>query len=153
LLGTDLAACRKALKATDSDHLHLLEKISINFSVLNSIVPSAVNIAKFRVTGGLPSLQLNVSDIKYQSLMKIIDVAIPKFDDNDGATSSMGQTPPPSSTMTFPSAPPLFGQATSEYNVHDDDPVDSGEGKSEGEAVVQEVDQVRDRRFVPDDTS
>jgi len=54
----------------------------MDFEVQNSIVPTAYNLARFKVSGNLPTLQLNMSDIKYHSLMRLIDVCIPHFDDD-----------------------------------------------------------------------
>lgn len=39
-------------------------------------------MTKFKISGHLPVLQASISDRKYKALMKIIDVAIPKFDED-----------------------------------------------------------------------
>lgn len=118
VLGNDLQVCRDALTSEKSDTLHLLERININLLVQNSIVPSAVNLARFKISGKLPSLQVNVSDAKYKALMRIIDVAIPNFDDGGD------QKPPQMHIDTAPLALPLsaglFGPVGTEYNVDDD---------------------------------
>ncbi|KAG1749982.1 vacuolar protein sorting-associated protein 13 [Suillus paluster] len=118
VLGNDLQACRDALTSEKSDTLHLLERININLRVQNSIVPSAVNLARFKISGKLPSLQVNVSDAKYKALMRIIDVAIPHFDEGDD------QKPPQTHIVTAPLVLPLsaglFGPVGTEYNVDDD---------------------------------
>ena len=86
-----MKTCREALIAKDHDYLHLLERTNIDLQVQNSIVPTAYNLARFKVSGHLPSLQVNLSDTKYKSLMRLIDVAIPHF---DGET--VGEQPHPS---------------------------------------------------------
>lgn len=48
-----------------------------------SILPKAPNLTKFRLSGHLPVLHASLSDKKYKALMKIIDVAIPKLDDEE----------------------------------------------------------------------
>jgi vacuolar protein sorting-associated protein 13A/C len=54
----------------------------MDFEVQNSIVPTAYNLARFKVSGNLPTLQLNMSDVKYRSLMRLVDVCIPHFGDD-----------------------------------------------------------------------
>jgi len=113
------------------DSLHLLERVSLDLQVQNSIVPTAFNLARFKVSGHLPSLQVNLSDTKYKALMRLIDVCIPKFGENTGQQA----TPPPlvkttSSAFQLPSR--LFSQSETEYNVdeeeeEDDDDADAGE--------------------------
>jgi vacuolar protein sorting-associated protein 13A/C len=123
VLGNDLQACRDALTSEKSDTLHLLERININLLVQNSIVPSAVNLARFKISGKLPSLQVNISDAKYKSLMRIIDVAIPNFDQGgDQKPPQMHIVTPP---LVLPLTTGLFGPVGTEYNVDDHDGVDS----------------------------
>ena len=45
-----------------------------------SIVADALNLTRFKVTGILPTLAVNVSNSKYNGLMRIIDTSIPNFD-------------------------------------------------------------------------
>jgi vacuolar protein sorting-associated protein 13A/C len=84
LLGNDLEV---VLAGLDRDHtgaqeLHLLERINLDFAVQNTIVPDALNLAKFKVSGKLPELKVNLSNQKYKGIMRIVDVAIPKFGDD-----------------------------------------------------------------------
>ncbi|KAG2159854.1 vacuolar protein sorting-associated protein 13 [Suillus bovinus] len=123
VLGNDLQACRDALTSEKSDTLHLLERININLLVQNSIVPSAVNLARFKISGKLPSLQVNISDAKYKSLMRIIDVAIPNFD--EGGEQKPPQMHIDSASLVLPLSAGLFGPVDTEYNVDDHDEVDS----------------------------
>ncbi|KAM5536198.1 hypothetical protein V8D89_010097 [Ganoderma adspersum] len=81
LIGDDLDSCLKALRSDERDNLHLLERTNFDLQVQNSIVPTAYTLARFKVSGHLPTLQVNMSDTKYKSLMRLIDVAIPHFDD------------------------------------------------------------------------
>jgi vacuolar protein sorting-associated protein 13A/C len=85
VMGNDLESCLRSLEgSTTMDHnLHLLERINLNFTVHNSILPSAPNLTKVKVTGHLPTLRVNFSDRKYHQLMAVVDVAIPNFDDED----------------------------------------------------------------------
>ncbi len=98
LIGPSLQACLDALEADDHGHanggeLHILERTSLTFLVQNCIVAQAPNLTRFKVSGALPTLQVNLSDRKYKSLMKMIDVALPKFDD-DADTTGASTRPP-----------------------------------------------------------
>jgi len=64
---------------SDRKHLHIVDRININFTVDVSILPKASNLTKFRMSGHLPVLHASLSDKKYKALMKIIDMAIPKL--------------------------------------------------------------------------
>ena len=67
-----------------------------------------------------------MSDTKYKSLMRLIDVAIPHFDEDDGAgaRTSSAQRPPTaqrhaSAAFKIPSG--FFGAASDEYAIDTDD--------------------------------
>lgn len=70
-------------RGTDRKHLHIVDRINIDFTVEISILPKAPNLTKFRLSGHLPVLHASLSDKRYKALMKIIDVAIPKLDDDE----------------------------------------------------------------------
>ncbi|KAF9652010.1 vacuolar protein sorting-associated protein 13 [Thelephora ganbajun] len=106
VIGDDIQACRKALTSSERDTLHLLERINMDFEVQNSIVPTAYNLARFKVSGNLPTLQLNMSDIKYRSLMRLIDVSIPHF--GDGAPKKPQIPEAPKSDFPLSPLPPTF---------------------------------------------
>jgi vacuolar protein sorting-associated protein 13A/C len=78
----------------------------MDFEVQNSIVPTAYNLARFKVSGNLPTLQLNMSDIKYRSLMRLIDVCIPHFDDDTPKKPRVPQAP--KSEFPLSPLPPTF---------------------------------------------
>ncbi|KAL4243512.1 VPS13 family protein [Abortiporus biennis] len=126
IIGDDLESCRKALTSKEHDNLHLLERINIDLQVQNSIVPTAYNLARFKVSGHLPSLQVNLSDTKYKSLMRLVDVAIPKFDDDDGDTRE--QIRPDPSPFRLPSG--FFGMSEAEYTLEDEDNDDRKEDRT-----------------------
>lgn len=124
MIGDDIQACRKALTSPERDTLHLLERINMDFEVQNSIVPTAYNLARFKVSGTLPTLQLNMSDIKYRSLMRLIDVCIPHFGDDapkkpqipEALKSEFPLSPlPPTFTL-----PGVFRVKEASYTVGDD---------------------------------
>ena len=120
VIGTDLEASRKALISDEHDQLHLLERININLQVQNSIVPSAHSLARFKVAGHLPSLQVNLSDTKYKSLMKLIDVSIPHFDDDSNVPPRPALPKTKSGAPAFRLRSGLFGTSDQEYHLDDD---------------------------------
>ncbi|KAK6342601.1 hypothetical protein TWF718_007998 [Orbilia javanica] len=67
----------------DSKQLRVVDRINIDFKIEISILPKAPNLTKFRISGHMPMLHASVSDRKYKTLMGIIDVAIPRFNDGD----------------------------------------------------------------------
>lgn len=83
LIGPSISETRVHLEENQDKTLHIVDRINIRFIVEISIVPKAPNLPKMRVSGNLPVLHASVSDLKYKSLMRIINVAIPKFDDDD----------------------------------------------------------------------
>lgn len=84
LIGPGIDATRAELDSKDhSKNMHIVERINMDFLLENSIIPKDPNVTKLRITGTLPILHASLSDKKYKSLMKLIDVAIPKFDADD----------------------------------------------------------------------
>ncbi|KAE9408077.1 vacuolar protein sorting-associated protein vps13 [Gymnopus androsaceus JB14] len=138
VIGNDLDSCREALKSNSRDTLHLLERINIDLQIQNSIVPTAFNLARFKVSGKLPSLQVNLSDTKYKSLMRLIDVCIPKFDD----PSEVEEPTLPrqgSQIGHFPLVPgTLFSQAEQEYHVDEDEDGDDKAANTSGSQDEEE---------------
>lgn len=84
LMGPSVEVTKAQLTNRDeSKSLHVVEKINMDFIVETSIIPKAPNLAKVRISGNLPVLHASVSDRKYKSLMRLIDVAIPQLDDDE----------------------------------------------------------------------
>ncbi|RDW68381.1 hypothetical protein BP5796_09038 [Coleophoma crateriformis] len=88
LIGPSIDATKAQLiERDDTQSMHIVDKINVDFIVETSIIPKAPNLTKMRISGHLPVLHASVSDKKYKSLMRLIEVAIPKFDDSEEATS------------------------------------------------------------------
>ncbi|KAF8311204.1 hypothetical protein DL93DRAFT_2229838 [Clavulina sp. PMI_390] len=141
LIGDNIDVLLAALSAdrASKDSLHLLERIDMEFKLQMSIVADALNLTRFKVAGKLPTLAVNVSNSKYNGLMRIIDVSIPHFGGADQpqqlqdemstqvpkrpqalkqSTSQAGITAS-DSAMRLPSN--LFGAADGrEYTIHED---------------------------------
>jgi vacuolar protein sorting-associated protein 13A/C len=89
LIGTSIEETRAQIEDNPtSKDLHIVDRINMDFKIEICIVPKASDLTKFRISGNLPVLHASVSDAKYRNLMKLIDVAIPKFDD-DGPSKEM----------------------------------------------------------------
>lgn len=83
LIGPSIEETIKQLSnESGSKHSYIVDRINIDFLVQISILPKAPNLTKFKISGHLPVLQASISDAKYKALMRIIDVAIPKFDED-----------------------------------------------------------------------
>lgn len=120
-MGTNLQACRDALTSKAGDHLHLLERTNIDLQIQNSIVPSALSLTRFKVSGKLPSLHVNLSDTKYKTLMRLIDVTIPQFGEESERRHKPKPSPPYIDTepIVLPLSAGLFSPTGLEYNVDD----------------------------------
>ena len=82
LIGTTVDETRKQLDEKASvQNFHVVERINMDFTIETCIVPKAADLTKFRIVGHLPMLHAKFSDAKYKALMKLLDFAIPKFDD------------------------------------------------------------------------
>ncbi|KXX82464.1 Vacuolar protein sorting-associated protein 13 [Madurella mycetomatis] len=92
LIGPSVEKTKQQLIGKDDQlMLHVVDKINVNFIVEASILPKAPNLTKFKVSGHLPVLHASASDAKYKTLMRIIDVAIPKL---GSSSSRAGQESP-----------------------------------------------------------
>jgi vacuolar protein sorting-associated protein 13A/C len=81
LIGPSIKETKKQVDTRDEElTMHIVQRINVDFVVQTSILPKAPNLTKMKVSGRLPVLHATVSDAKYKTLMRIIDVAIPKFD-------------------------------------------------------------------------
>ncbi|CAG8982131.1 hypothetical protein HYALB_00003223 [Hymenoscyphus albidus] len=107
LIGPSIEETKAQLENRDeSQSMHVVEKINIDLTVETSIIPKAPNLTKVRLSGHLPVLHASVSDKKYKSLMRILEVAIPNLDEDiaaveesDGETAV--QTPRPRTQSTI----------------------------------------------------
>ena len=82
LIGTTVDDTKKQLdEKAEQKNFHVVERINMDFTIETCIIPKAVDLTKFRINGHLPVLHAILSDAKYKALMKLLDFAIPKFDD------------------------------------------------------------------------
>ena len=92
LIGPGIQATKDQLHTKDdSKSLHIIDRINMDFVLETSIIPKATDLTKTRISGHLPVLHASISDKKYKNLMKMIDIAIPKFESDeplDGKTKA-----------------------------------------------------------------
>ena len=92
LIGPGIQITKAQLNSTDDPkNLHIIDRINMDFTLETSIIPKASDLTKTRISGHLPVLHASISDKKYKDLMKLIDIAIPKFDTEeslDGRTKA-----------------------------------------------------------------
>ncbi|KAK1753207.1 putative vacuolar protein sorting-associated protein [Echria macrotheca] len=94
LIGPSVEATKQQLVARDDKlMMHVVDKINVDFVVETSILPKAPNLTKFKISGHLPVLHASASDAKYKSLMRIIDVAIPKLGEDERRASREERVP------------------------------------------------------------
>ncbi|KAI9821462.1 MAG: hypothetical protein M1832_003308 [Thelocarpon impressellum] len=94
LIGPSIEDTKKQLdKKGGAKDLHIVDRINVDFVVETCILPKAPNLTRLRVSGHLPVLHASVSDTKYKTLMKLIDVAIPKFKEDPPEHQSPGDHP------------------------------------------------------------
>ncbi|TFK77101.1 vacuolar protein sorting-associated protein 13 [Pluteus cervinus] len=129
ILGDNYEACIEALSSTEKTGLHLLERTSLDFELQNSIVPTAYNLARFKVSGNLPTLQVNFSDSKYKAIMRLLDIALPKLGD-DKPPKPLPQSAKNPQGFILPA--PFFGPSNSEYTVHNENGSNDSEGDDDG---------------------
>lgn len=91
LIGPSIEETKAQLMNKDEAlRMHIVEKINVDIVVEISILPKAPNLTRMKMSGHMPVLHAAVSDTKYKTLMKIIDVAIPKFDNGEAELAIEG---------------------------------------------------------------
>ena len=91
LVGPGIEATKKQLDGEDSSkNYHIIDRINMDFVLETSIIPKASDLTKTRISGHLPVLHASISDTKYKNLMRLIDVAIPNFDNDDSPNGKKG---------------------------------------------------------------
>ncbi|KAG0226679.1 hypothetical protein BGW42_003469 [Actinomortierella wolfii] len=141
LVGQSVERCLSRIRASnESSDLHVIDKINMTFHVHLSILPQATNLTKIRVFGDLPLLQVNFSDRKYKTLMRIVDLVTPK--DSDAAQAAPVQPPKPRSALNRSG---LLGKSTFDDDLvvgdttetEDDHDIDTDADDNKQKAVVK----------------
>ncbi|KAL5518944.1 VPS13 [Sanghuangporus vaninii] len=144
VIGNSLEDCRHALQSEEPDpKLHILERVNIDLMAQNSIVPSARSLSRFKLSGRLPNLHVNFSDSKYKTLVRLIDVAMPRFggdSENKRASQPTTKTKP-----DFQTSVNLFSSEQGEYIVDDVSIKEASE--DEAESSNKTLSDVRQHQF------
>ncbi|ORY51917.1 hypothetical protein BCR33DRAFT_712120 [Rhizoclosmatium globosum] len=75
VIGPSLESCLIEVSGADgSSSLHFLDRADITFEVKLSILPKLANHVRTIISGKLPRLHMNISDRKYKSFMKVLDI-------------------------------------------------------------------------------
>ncbi|KAL1985887.1 hypothetical protein VTN96DRAFT_7265 [Rasamsonia emersonii] len=94
LIGPGIEATKSQLTSdVPSKNFHIIDRINVDFVLELCIVPQSTELTRTRVSGHLPELHASMSDKKYKNLMKLIDIAIPRFDEEDEESSSSSKDP------------------------------------------------------------
>jgi vacuolar protein sorting-associated protein 13A/C len=117
-----------------------LERTNIDLQIQHSIVPDAFNLARFKVSGELPTLQVNLSDMKYRSLLGLIDVCIPTFSNSSVVENLASSTLLEHGGEPFQLSRGLFGNVGAEYNIEDYGSDEDGDGSSSQDEQYFEAD-------------
>ncbi|PGH18613.1 hypothetical protein AJ79_00392 [Helicocarpus griseus UAMH5409] len=82
LIGPGIEATKAQLTSgIASKNFHIIDRINMDFMLELCIVPKSTELTRTRVSGHLQELHASMSDKKYKNLMKLIDIAIPRIDE------------------------------------------------------------------------
>ena len=150
LIGPGIQSTKDQLNAKDdTKSFHIIDRINMDFTLETSIIPKASDLTKTRISGHLPVLHASISDKKYKNLMKLIDIAIPKFDTDeslDGRTKA--PTKDEASAENSRAADVLGRQRTKSLSGQEqdldleDESDDESKNKSTGNAKRSEAEEV-----------
>ena len=104
----------------DPKNFRIIDRINMDFTLETSIIPKASDLTKTRISGHLPVLHASISDRKYKNLMRLIDIAIPKFDDDeplDGRTKKPVKSTDQRKAQQIESKVPV--ERTRSKSIHD----------------------------------
>jgi vacuolar protein sorting-associated protein 13A/C len=78
VVGQSVEACLNIVRTPDSDDpQHVLNRVNMEFLVETSILSDAYDLPAFKISGRLPLLHINFSDLKYRTIMNILDLISP----------------------------------------------------------------------------
>jgi vacuolar protein sorting-associated protein 13A/C len=158
LIGPSIEETRVQLdEKSSSRNYHIVDRINMDFKIEICIVPKASDLTKFRVSGNLPILHASISDAKYKNLMKLIDVAVPKFDDDAPAKQVVEGAKGPSNLKPTAEAKPAgtdplgrprsksYQFAAQEHElVMEEEGDHDGDGNEKFEDASEEKDEIKE---------
>ena len=94
LIGPDIESTRAQLDPkSPSRNFHIIDRINVDFVLELCIVPQSTDLTRTRLSGHLPELHASMSDMKYKNLMRLIDIAIPRFGDQEDIPQETAPAP------------------------------------------------------------
>ncbi|KAL8726828.1 MAG: hypothetical protein Q9166_006444 [cf. Caloplaca sp. 2 TL-2023] len=158
LIGPGIQATKDQLGAKDdSKNYHIIDRINMDFVLETSIIPKAADLTKTRVSGHLPVLHASISDKKYKDMMKLIDIAIPKFESDESSESRTKDAPKKQSPATGQSrAEEALGRSRSksvsvpaqkDLVVEDDSDSEEDQAKQTSKRLEEEGVNLHQRNF------
>lgn len=96
LITPDISHCTGELHSEGWENAQLIKRIDMSFLVEICIIQRATQFTKFKVSGEMPLLSLNISDTKYKTLMRMIDLVLEGIssDEDKPAEQTKGQNEP-----------------------------------------------------------
>ncbi|SGZ50437.1 CIC11C00000002743 [Sungouiella intermedia] len=67
----------------------VVDNLDIKLSLGISILPDAANLARFKVGGEIPGINVSLNDFQYKTIMELVDVLIPDTDVPDGDSENV----------------------------------------------------------------
>ncbi|KXJ86769.1 hypothetical protein Micbo1qcDRAFT_218953 [Microdochium bolleyi] len=123
LIGPSISETKRQLIEKDEElRMHVVEQINVDFVVALSILPKAPNLTKMKISGHMPVLHATVSDTKYKSLMKLIEVAIPKFGNQQQQKQAEAPAPKAKRPRLLSSASSRSGRTRSHHRKTSSNP-------------------------------
>ena len=153
LIGPGVEATKAQLESDSKENnFHIIDRINMDFVLETSIIPKASDLTKTRISGNLPVLHASISDRKYKNLMKLIDLAIPKFDSKEKTEVVQQSTTISKRRSTGPAtrdrSKSFQMQEAKVEVVVDEDSGDEGAGKpKETKGKRKEIVNLRQRNF------
>ncbi|KAJ5665895.1 uncharacterized protein N7477_008343 [Penicillium maclennaniae] len=128
LIGPGVEATKAQLTSgVESKNFHIIDRINVDFVLEMCIVPKVTQLTRTRISGHLPELHASMSDTKYKGLMKLIDIAIPQFDEGKDSAGPLAKASEEAETAiaTRPRSASFQPAARRDLPVVDDDEAES----------------------------
>lgn len=92
LIGKDVQSCLQQQQQDQVGQDYVIQRIDMTFIVELCILQRASQFTKFKISGHLPLLSVNISDAKYKVLMRMIDLILDSISNDDSKESAPIET-------------------------------------------------------------
>ncbi|KAJ5899161.1 hypothetical protein N7495_003905 [Penicillium taxi] len=122
LIGPGVESTKAQLTSgVESKNFHIIDRINVDFVLEMCIVPKVTQLTRTRISGNLPELHASMSDTKYKGLMKLIDIAIPQFDNSKNSSDPVATADGDKTAITTRARSASFQPAAQRDLVVDDE--------------------------------